>query len=334
MRSLDCSQPANDLTRRDVLVLAAIGIMPALRSASATGQKEKSQDPAKNTLPSRIFAEVDGFGPEKKRGIIAITPADGSWRWVEPMRGLARLSPDGHTLAFLGPINPPGPRAIWTRDIRGEDPPRRISELTGIPVWSPDGKWIVTSPRAPGAGEKLSPRETWRMNADGSNQVRLPVPETDWVVDWSPDGRWLLTESFQGPEGTQIRIMHPDGTGLRSLTESKQVHHYPRFSPDGRRIVCSTSTPKGHALWIVGVDGRDRREIPLEPRRHAKACWSPDGRWLAIELLDLQPSENGRLVLTSDLDQLNSRIEVVSVGGEDRRRLNLPKGYIVLCDWR
>jgi hypothetical protein len=82
------------------------------------------------------------------------------------------------------------------------------------------------------------------------------------------------------------------------------------------------------------VDGKDRREIPLEPKRQAKACWSPDGKWLAIELLDLQTSENGRLVLTADQDQLNCRIEVVRVGGEDRRRLKLPKGYFVLCDWR
>jgi Tol biopolymer transport system component len=44
----------------------------------------------------------------------------------------------------------------------GGDPPRRISELTGIPVWSHDGKWIVISSRSLGAGEKLSPRETWR----------------------------------------------------------------------------------------------------------------------------------------------------------------------------
>ena len=44
----------------------------------------------------------------------------------------------------------------------GGDPPRRISELTGIPVWSHDGKWIVTSSRSLGAGEKLSLRETWR----------------------------------------------------------------------------------------------------------------------------------------------------------------------------
>jgi Tol biopolymer transport system component len=208
-----CSfQPADTLTRRNLFALAAVGIMPVLRSAPAMGQKEETQNPATNIPSGRIIAGVDGLGPEKKQGIIAITPADGSWQWVEQMRGLARLSPDGHTLAFLGPIKPRATRAIWTRDIRSEDPPRRISELTGIPVWSPNGKQIVTSPRAPGAGEKLSPRETWRINADGSSQVRLPVPETDNVVDWSPDGRWLLLQSFRGADDNQIRMMHPDGS--------------------------------------------------------------------------------------------------------------------------
>src|SRR5262249_54295157 len=140
-------------------------------------------------------ARVQALGPEDKQGIIAITPADGSWRWVEQMPGLARLSPDGHTLAFLGPFEPHA-SGIWTRVIRGGDSPRRISELAGIPVWSPDGKWIVTSSRAPEVEEKLSPRETWRMNADGSDYVKLPVPETDVVVDWSPDGRWILMQSY------------------------------------------------------------------------------------------------------------------------------------------
>src|SRR5271157_1216301 len=100
MRSLDCSQPADDLTRRNVLALAAMGIMPALRSASTTGQKQNPQNPAENMPPGRIFARVQAFGPENKQGIIAITPADGSWQWVEQMPGLVRLSPDGHTLAF------------------------------------------------------------------------------------------------------------------------------------------------------------------------------------------------------------------------------------------
>jgi Tol biopolymer transport system component len=311
-----------------------MGIMPALYPASATGNKEKPQDPAKNTPPDRIFAGVHDFGPEKNQGIIAITPADGSWRWVEQMRGMARLSPDGHTLAFFGPIKPLSARAIWTRDIRGGDPPRRISELSGIPVWSPDGKWIVTSPHTGWAGGRLSPRGTWRMNADGSNPVRVPVPETDYVVDWSPDGRWLLTQSSQGPDDYQIRIMHPDGTGLRSLAEGTEFHHDPRFSPDGRRVVFSISTPEGYALWLSGVDDGDRREITLEPKSHSVACWSPDGKWLAIGSLDPQPSEQGRRELGTDLDRLNCRIEVVSMRGESRRRLNLPKGAIALRDWR
>jgi Tol biopolymer transport system component len=332
MRSLDCSQPADDLTRRNVLTLAAMGIIPALRSASTAGQKQAPQNPGVSTPPGRIFARVQPLGPEDEQGIIAITPADGSWRWVEQMPGLARMSPDGHTLAFLGPIEPNATRGIWTRDLRGGDPPRRISELTGIPVWSPDGNWIVTSSRASGAAEKLSQFETWRMNAEGSDYVKLPVPETDVVVDWSPDGRWLLMRSFRGIGDNQMRIMHPDGTGLRSLAEGMDYYRDPRYSPDGLSVVFSTNAQEGSALWIVGVDGKGRRQVSLEPKRYARACWSPDGKWLAIGLLDVHVSEDGHLVF--DHDQLNCRIEVLSVEGEDRRRLNLPKGLITLCDWR
>ena len=159
MRSLDSSQPADALTRRNLLALAAMGIMPALRSASTTGQKQNLQNPAENTPPARIFARVQDFGPENNQGIIAITPADGSWQWVEQMPGLARLSPDGHTLAFLGTIEPHA-----TRDLDTRYPGWRSTEANLRTDWDSRlvARWQVDShqfPRLGGRREAQSVRD-------------------------------------------------------------------------------------------------------------------------------------------------------------------------------
>jgi hypothetical protein len=65
-----------------------------------------------------------------------------------------------------------------------------------------------------------------------------------------------------------------------------------------------------------------------------RACWSPDGQWLAVSLMNFQKDKAGRLVLSADPAQMNCRIEIMDVNGKEKRPLNLPPGYVVVGDWR
>ena len=112
-----------------------------------------------------------------------------------------RVSPDG----TRSPSTNTGPRLLGRRELglAPRSPPgrgtRKISDIGGRPIWSPDGKHLlVVKVMTSGLGH--APRAvtvyaTWKIDADGSHPVRLPIPGTDQVTDWSSDGRWLVAYS-------------------------------------------------------------------------------------------------------------------------------------------
>ena len=117
-------------------------------------------------------------------------------------------------------------------------------------------------------GEKF---ETWRVNADGTGRSKLPIPETDLVLDCSRDGTWLADADHgrrPEPHG-RLTLIHPDGTGARNLTEGSakgDVFSIFKISPDGRQVAYAeikTMADVRHSeLFIVDIDGKRRRRIP------------------------------------------------------------------------
>ncbi len=221
-----------------------------------------------------------------------------------------RVAPDATRLAF-NEYRPDGfqvcASSVWLRDLRADAEPRKISDIGGRPIWSADGKQLlVVEVIAEGPGNLSEPHRfaMWRIDADGSHTVRLPVPKTDQVSDWSSDGQWLVGVSpIPGKEtehAWENIIMHPDGTGRRRLP-GPGVGYEARFSPDGKRIAYVTAAKdqwnlKGKSVWIVGIDGKDRRSIYMEPDNvylEDVVNWSPDGKQLVTVLQTWTHLENG-----------------------------------------
>ena len=83
-----------------------------------------------------------------------------------------------------------------------------------------------------------------------------------------------------------IWIMNADGTGAKALTKSNQVDWFPRFSPDGSKVIFNRSKsgwvpendanyPEKWDIWQIDSDGTDEQKII------SNATWAtyrPDGK--------------------------------------------------------
>jgi Tol biopolymer transport system component len=341
------SQTSLTLSRRSLLCLGAAGamtaVLPTVRIAEALASDVKPTGDDRAASPGRIYIaavwKVGGNGPDAVQGgIVAVDPKTGGWEKITSGVDAVRVSPDGKSLAFRRfnrPARPAGapadptetPIDILAYDLNtGRENP--ISDDSGDVSWSPDGKQIVVSQRGMG---------TWRLSRDGSQRVRLPIPDSDAVADWSSDGKWFVTESLRDRPASpdcQIYRMRPDGTSQVRLTKDGR-NLRPRFSPDGRRIVYSHDyQPKldVHELRVMDCDGKNDHAI-LRNEGLADfrgACWSPDGRWLAVVWTTWEIVSGEKVLRAGEASKF--RIEIMGADGRGRRVLDLA-GAKVLQFW-
>jgi Tol biopolymer transport system component len=172
----------------------------------------------------------------------------------------------------------------------------RVIDLAGATAgspaaWSADGKQLIISLGRHDDVRRCWIHTTFRVNTDGSEPKELPIPAEDNVQDWSPDGQWLVTASSRGAKlGWQLYVMRPDGTEQRRITEGGNPF-YARFSPDGRQVIYTDNGRKDQpGIWIVNVDGTKARQVlPVDRNRVGSACWSPDGKRIAVARHFLNP---------------------------------------------
>jgi Tol biopolymer transport system component len=246
--------------------------------------QRKGQSPG--TAASRGRLSKIYFTVGRPGSLTALDPETGEREALfESQSFRERISPDGRTAAYSSND------ALWVRALHKDAEPRRILELGGATsgspaAWSADGKQMIvslgrTAQEKPGGAWVFS---TVRVNVDGSGREELAIPPEDGVQDWSADGRWLLTASSRGAKiGWQLYVMRPDGTEQRRITERGNPF-YARFSPDGRRVVYTDGALEDQSgIWIVDADGtKPRRVFPFDPKMNASACWSPDGKRIAV----------------------------------------------------
>ncbi len=327
---LSRSRPA--LTRRAAMLLLAAGLaacaLPTLEIRPAAAEPTDG-NAAEQKLTGRIFLSVfartdDSF----ENVVVAVDPATGKWERIceVPTVHRVRVSPDKETLAFAK-----HEEGVWTSATQRDSSPGRIFDR-GVPGgWSPDSKQIIVTQGNYEEGKGWK-HEAWRMNANGTDVIKLSLPETDEVNDWSPDGKWIVTVSDRHePKGSgyQLYVMKPDGSEERRITQGRGLNVYARFSPDSRKIVYTHQEKAVNSLWVVNVDGTGAKELLREEGLAGieAACWSPDGKHLAVTRFDWA-MEDGKKLRRAGEDH-NERLEIVGADGGDSRELKLDELKVV-----
>lgn len=185
-----------------------------------------------------------------------------------------RFSPDGNNV--LMSIASEGNSDIYRMDLRT----RAVTRLTNHPAIdtspssSPEGKQIVFT------SDRGGTPQLYIMDATGDNPHRISFGNGKYSTPvWSPRGD-LIAFTRQSGGAFFVGVMHPDGSGERSLAQGFLVEG-PTWAPNGRVIAYFRQQPTdvaGHGgatrLYSIDITGYNEREI-ITPLDGSDPAWSP-----------------------------------------------------------
>lgn len=154
--------------------------------------------------------------------------------------------------------------------------------------WSPDGSQIAYYRVAKDGDGKPLGSELWIVDADGTDQNPIPLPEglNAGDADWSPDGSLIVFSSEPIHDWTEAGVesapdvftVRPDGTDLQQLTHDGGSGA-PSWTSDGRILFFSQ-----RAMWLMSADGSKAAPVyPDLPALWGEATgWSYYGYWQPV----------------------------------------------------
>lgn len=120
--------------------------------------------------------------------------------------------------------------------------------------------------------------QIWVMDSDGSHPTQLTFGDEPGFPDanapqWSRDGsRIAYWSGFERQYG-EIWTMNPDGSEKTKISETADPFNSdnPSGSPDGGKILFTTTQTGAGELWIMDADGANPH--PLVTRGRGRASW-------------------------------------------------------------
>ena len=222
---------------------------------------------------------------------------------IDASVGYARYVPTGHLVyvqdgTLLAVPFDPNQQGLTTGPVPlVEDISQGASQgVAGLAqyAYSDDGTLVFI----PGSASTASYRLSW-VDLQGEEES-LDVPPGDYATPQvSPDGTRV---AMQVAEGTNADIWVADvarGTVSR-ITTDPGLDQFPIWTPDGQRVVFTSSRDGARALFSKAADGTGEVEL-LRTFEGGGALvsedWSPDGKTLVFALI--QPTTSGNIGLLS-----------------------------------
>lgn len=197
------------------------------------------------------------------------------------------FAPDGASIVFTSERN--GSADLYRVKVDGSG----LERLTDSPayddqaVFSPDGRQLAfVTTRGDGTAD------VWTMDLQTRRaQALTSGPGGDFRPSWSPDGRWIAFSSdrlsnlpfahgrWEHLHLVDLFIVHPDGSGLKRVTEHGGFCGSPKWTADSRRVIayCMTAEqtldnrravpehPEDTRLVAVDVSNGAASDLPSGP---------------------------------------------------------------------
>jgi Tol biopolymer transport system component len=274
---------------RGLMLLAALALTAVqVQTAPLTGNGKIAFYRGDPVLPPQLWImDPDG------NNLAALIPDE----WVGP----AAWSPDGTRIALTiaNPFNTSG-NGLYVMNADGSGRVK-LPMFGAYPSWSADGTRLAVS----------SASNIWVINVDGSGTPQQLTTDGFQNVfpSWSPDGSQIAYE-HQRRYSTgvgyiqccdQIWVVNTDPANPNPHALSDPVatavccappnccfanayDYYPRWSPDGTRILFETSradpnSPSGGRVqaWVMNADGSNQHAVSTNIFNEYYPAWSPDG---------------------------------------------------------
>src|SRR5258706_5423132 len=240
---------------------------------------------------------------------------DGKWiaysGKIGDKSGLSIARPDGSEKRFLAPLegtNAPlpttGRTVAWSPDGKQiayvtARPGPETADATGDPIV------ITRYLYKPDAAEGDSHfNDNKRLHiflldvATGTSRQLTDGTHYEHSIEWSPDGKEIAFVSNREENEDQffnydLLTINPLTGKMTRLTSTENAEYRPHWSPDGKTIAYEATkrgltdletTMEDTRVWLIGADGKNRRELATIDNRHGEPAWSTDGQWVYFTL--------------------------------------------------
>ena len=230
--------------------------------------------------------------------------------------------------------------------VEGEKRLRNIKQLTNggenaEAYFSFDGKRLIFQSKRDGRGCD----QIYTMNADGSNVRMASSGEGRTTCSYFlKNGKKILYASTHGgkkecppnPDFSKgyvwaiypdydIYTANADGSNIKPLTTTKGYDAEATVSPDGKRIVFTSTRDGDLNLYVMNIDGKNVKRLTTELGYDGGAFFSPDGRQIVYR--SFHPKTEAEIArykqrLSEDLIEPNNfEIWVMNADGTNKRQV-------------
>ena len=182
----------------------------------------------------------------------------------------AAYSPDGRHVALT--LAQDGDPELYLIDARSGAIVRRLTHHSAIdtsPTFSPDGRHIAF------VSDRIGAPQIYIMRADGSDLRAMTSAGYNTNPCWSPAGDTIAFDRLITAERADIYRLDPVSGEIRRLTSNRWSSEDPSFSPDGRRIVFTSTHDGERQLYVMSTNGGPAIRLTHGDGPYGSPAWSP-----------------------------------------------------------